>query len=192
MSGLAHKLLSKEELLDNELRARVMEYLVESPGVYLGKISRELNIPTSTLKYHLNILRSFEMVTAAKKGRCRHYFPRRRRFSDEEKAMYAALEHEPTRRMVELVARHPGISQAGLVQTTGLSQSTVAWHMAKLEALGLAQAERRGVKEYHLTPMFLALFFEADARRAQAARLPLPALAPPMQIPETSAAVWVE
>lgn len=192
MSGLAHKLLSKEELLDNDLRARVMEYLVQSPGVYLGKISRELHIPTSTLKYHLNILRSFEMVTTAKKGRCRHYFPRRRRFSDEEKAMYAALEHEPTRRMVELVARNPGISQAGLVQTTGLSQSTVAWHMAKLEHLGLARAERRGVKEYHLTPLFLTLFFDADARRVETAQPPAPPLAQPMHVPEMPAAAWVE
>lgn len=201
MSGLAHKLLSKDELLDNELRSRVMEYLLANPGSYLGKISRELSIPTSTLKYHLNILRSFEMVTTAKKGRCRHYFPRRRRFSDEEKSMYAAIEHEPTRRMVEIVARHPGISQAGLVQTTGLSQSTVAWHMAKLEDLGLVTSERNEVKEYYLQGEFRVVFDEADRRRREReAQAPPPEEteaapadppSPPLAVPvETPPVAW--
>ena len=62
-----------------------MDLLVQSPGCYLGKMGRDLGVPTSTLKYHLNILRSFDMVTTVKKGRCRHYFPKRRRFSDLEK-----------------------------------------------------------------------------------------------------------
>lgn len=140
--------------MDNMLRERIMDLLVASPGCYLGKMGRDLGVPTSTLKYHLNILRSFDLVTTVKKGRCRHYFPKRRRFTDHEKRMFAALEHAPTRRMVELVRANPGISQAGLVQMTGLSQSTVAWHMGKLEEMGLVLSERRGVKEYYLTPEF--------------------------------------
>jgi predicted transcriptional regulator len=151
---LAHKLLERGELMDNQLRERIMDLLVENPGCYLGKMGRDLRVPTSTLKYHLNILRSFDMVTTVKKGRCRHYFPKRRRFTDHEKRMFAALEHAPTRRMVEIVRQSPGISQAGLVSTTGLSQSTVAWHMGKLEEMALVLAERRGVKEYYLAPDF--------------------------------------
>lgn len=151
---MAHKLLERGELMDNSLRERIMDLLVQSPGCYLGKMGRDLGVPTSTLKYHLNILRSFDMVTTVKKGRCRHYFPKRRRFTDLEKRMFAALEHAPTRRMVELVRTHPGVSQAGLVQMTGLSQSTVAWHMGKLEEMSLVESERRGVKEYYLKPEF--------------------------------------
>ena len=151
---MAHKLLERGELFDNELRERIMDMLAQSPGSYLGKMGRELRVPTSTLKYHLNILRSFDMVTTVKKGRCRHYFPRRRRFTDHEKRMFAALEHAPTRRMVELIRQRPAVSQAGLVDMTGLSQSTVAWHLGKLEEMGLVLSERHGVKEYHLTPEF--------------------------------------
>lgn len=151
---MAHKLLERQELLDNQLRERIMDLLVSNPGCYLGKMGRDLGVPTSTLKYHLNILKSFDLVTTVKKGRCRHYFPKRRRFTDHEKRMFAALEHAPTRRMVELVRATPGVSQAGLVQMTGLSQSTVAWHMGKLEEMGLVLSERRGVKEYYLTPEF--------------------------------------
>ena len=98
--ALAHKLLERTELMDNQLRERIMELLQQSPGCYLGKMGRDLQVPTSTLKYHLNILRSFDLVTTVKKGRCRHYFPKRRRFTDHEKRMFAALEHAPTRRMV--------------------------------------------------------------------------------------------
>jgi DNA-binding transcriptional ArsR family regulator len=126
----------------------------DNPGSYLGKMGRDLAVPTSTLKYHLNILKSFDLVTTVKKGRCRHYFPRRRRFTDHEKRMFAAIEHAPTRRMVELVRTSPGVSQAGLVERTGLSQSTVAWHMGKLEEMGLVLSERHGVKEYFLASDF--------------------------------------
>lgn len=162
-----------------------MDLLVNSPGCYLGKMGRDLGVPTSTLKYHLNILKSFDLVTTVKKGRCRHYFPRRRRFTDHEKRMFAAIEHAPTRRMVELVRTNPGVSQAGLVQMTGLSQSTVAWHMGKLEEMGLVVSERRGVKEYYLTPEFRqvldAMLGEPHARPIDLSAiggLPAPAPAP--------------
>ena len=151
---MAHKLLERADLMENDLRDRIMRLLQESPGCYLGKMGRDLGVPTSTLKYHLNILRSFDMVSTVKKGRCRHYFPKRRRFTDHEKRMYAALEHAPTRRIVEIIRTRPGISQAGLVQTTGLSQSTVAWHMGKLEEMALVESHRKGVKEYYLTADF--------------------------------------
>jgi DNA-binding transcriptional ArsR family regulator len=175
---LAHKLLVKDELLENQLRERIMDLLVQSPGCYLGKMGRELEVPTSTLKYHLNILRSFDMVTTVKKGRCRHYFPKRRRFTDHEKRMFAALEHAPTRRMVEIVREHPDITQAGLVQRTGLSQSTVAWHMGKLEEMTLVESVRRGVKEYRLTPEFAHILAvvrgEVQPEDADAPPPPLP------------------
>lgn len=151
---MAHKLLERTDLMDNTLRERIMDLLTQAPGCYLGKMGRDLDVPTSTLKYHLNILRSFDMVTTVKKGRCRHYFPKRRRFTDHEKRMFAALEHAPTRRMVEIVRVAPGVSQAGLVDLTGLSQSTVAWHMGKLEEMALVHSQRRGVKEYYLAPDF--------------------------------------
>lgn len=154
VSLVAHKLLTREEILDNELRARIMEHLQRKPGAYLGSIGRELSIPTSTLKYHLNILSAFDFVTAVKKGRCRHYFPKKHRMSDLEKKMYAAIEHGPTRRIVEIVRLHPGISQGGLVRATGLSQSTVAWHMAKLEEMNLIRSHREGVKAYFLRSDF--------------------------------------
>ncbi|HLE96034.1 MAG TPA: helix-turn-helix domain-containing protein [Candidatus Thermoplasmatota archaeon] len=150
----AHKLLAQEEILDNELRARIMDHLQRKPGAYLGGIGRELSIPTSTLKYHLNILASFAYVTAVKKGRCRHFFPMKQRMSDLEKKMYAAIEHGPTRRIVAIIRQHPGITQGGLVAETGLSQSTVAWHMAKLEQMNLIRSHRDGVKEYYLRSDF--------------------------------------
>lgn len=182
---MAHKLLERQDLLDNQLRERIMDLLVSSPGSYLGKMGRDLGVPTSTLKYHLNILKSFELVTTVKKGRCRHYFPKRRRFTDHEKRMFAAIEHAPTRRMVELIRSTPGVSQAGLVQMTGLSQSTVAWHMGKLEEMGLVVSERRGVKEYYLTPEFRqvldAMLGEPHARPVDLSAIgsaPAPAPAP--------------
>lgn len=160
MAIFAHKLLSREEVLDNELRKRIMEHLHEKPGSYLGKISRELDVPTSTLKYHLNILRSFDLVSTVKKGRCRHFFPKRKRFTDVEKKMYAAIEHGPTRRIVQIIHQNPGISQGGLVQATGLSQSTVAWHMAKLEEMNLIRSQRNDVKEYFLRTDFSQVLAE--------------------------------
>lgn len=177
---MAHKLLERGELLDNTLRERIMDMLVSNPGCYLGKMGRDLGVPTSTLKYHLNILRSFDLVTTVKKGRCRHYFPKRRRFTDHEKRMFAALEHAPTRRMVELVRATPGVSQAGLVAMTGLSQSTVAWHMGKLEEMALVTSERHGVKEYYLAPDFRqvldAILGEPHARPVDLSIEPGPAL----------------
>lgn len=183
---MAHKLLNRDEVLDNELRDRIMTYLTDNPGSYLGKISRELDVSTSTLKYHLNILKSFDLVSTVKKGRCRHYFPKKKRFSDQEKRMYAAIEHDPTRRIVEILHRRPGISQGGLVKETGLSQSTVAWHMSKLEEMRLITSERNEVKEYHLRPEFDDILHEEapGGQPAMAAEGPAPGPTNPNEGPE--------
>ncbi len=167
--------------MDNDIRERIMDYLADKPGSYLGKIGRDLAIPTSTLKYHLNILRSFDLVTTVKKGRCRHYFTREKRLTDVEKRMYAAVEHEPTRRIVEIMREHPGISQSGLVEATDLSQSTVAWHMAKLEEMNLIRSHRNDVKEYYLRGDFEEILEEMIAREAEHARvaaIPVEGVAP--------------
>lgn len=49
--------MDEEQALDLEIRRKIYNHIVNSPGLYERELSRALNIPLSTLDYHLYYLK---------------------------------------------------------------------------------------------------------------------------------------
>jgi predicted transcriptional regulator len=46
----------REEVLENENRRRIYRFVNRNPGLHLRELQRQLNIPLSSLDYHLDYL----------------------------------------------------------------------------------------------------------------------------------------
>jgi predicted transcriptional regulator len=46
----------REEVLENETRRRIYRFVNRNPGLHLRELQRQLNIPLSSLDYHLDYL----------------------------------------------------------------------------------------------------------------------------------------
>lgn len=69
-----YKLTWKDVLL-NELRENIYEYIEQNPASYLNQIMKALGIGSHQTLWHLGILEEFEFIRKTKIGRKKIYFP---------------------------------------------------------------------------------------------------------------------
>jgi predicted transcriptional regulator len=106
---------SKNEKSSNDLRPRIANYILIHPGSSFNDIQTIFDLPESTLRYYLRFLE--------KKGQI---------YSDSKKRIYYPTEHKEKKGisktqmiLINLIKKHPGITQKELVARTKINRSTV-------------------------------------------------------------------
>lgn len=129
--------LSRGDVLENPTRRRVLQSLQTRPGLTAGRLARELSIDPSTAQHHLETLRRFGFVEARTVGRRRLHYPSGLPGGEPERTLWAALNSEKTRLVLESLAAQPRASLREMARATGLARSTVGWHVQRLRRLQL-------------------------------------------------------
>lgn len=125
------------ETLDHDARNRIFDYVRSAPGAHIASIADGTDIPRSTVRYHLRVLEDADLLTGAMiRGRHRYAPP------EVDLELAAALHDEPTRAVLETVARFEPVSVSGIAEEIDRSPSTVAHHLDKLESAGLLTREQ--------------------------------------------------
>ena len=117
--------LKEDEILSNELRQRIHEFIKEKPGVNFSTIKKELNLNTGALLYHLSVLKREELVKEETDGPYKRFYP----------AGYHPVEDDTmatSRKVLRAVHEHPGATQRELAQITGLSPQALSYHLRNL------------------------------------------------------------
>jgi len=128
--------------LELESRRRIYEYLAANPGVHLRRIGQALGMSTGMLSYHLGVMEKLGLLKSETARHRRRYYPALVYREDQRRILALLRERVPRRVLVDL-ATHGGRRFADLLQTTGVSKSTLSYHLAKLVSTGVAIRERR-------------------------------------------------
>ena len=64
----------KEEILENENRRKIYEALERSPGIHLRELQRILDMPLTTLEYHLSYLVRKKIICSETDTHYRRYY----------------------------------------------------------------------------------------------------------------------
>jgi len=131
-------LLAKDPLT-NDRRQRIYAFIQERGLAYPRMIERELDIPFSSVNYHLRILSESGLLTCVEAEGYTVYFPCTE-LTPDQKERLAVLASPKRRRIAEMVARQGSGTQQALLDALGLAQSTVAEHLRKLEEAGLVES----------------------------------------------------
>jgi predicted transcriptional regulator len=67
-------MIEKNKIINLEIRGKIYSYIEKYPGKYLREISREINIPKSTVTYHLRNLEKRELIVSEEKNSYKRYF----------------------------------------------------------------------------------------------------------------------
>lgn len=144
--------LSRDELLDHETRAGIVDVLQERPGLHIAGIADALEIQESTARHHLAKLRDADLLVERSAAGYVCYFPA----GDVDRRMMDALpvlRSDAARRVLEAVIAEPGASNQAIAEAVDLAPSTVNHHVQRLEEAGLVERERRGRRvAVHPTP----------------------------------------
>jgi DNA-binding transcriptional ArsR family regulator len=131
---------SQSSALENDTREALYESVREAPGSYLSELAAELDLSVSTVRYHARILENNRIVTVAETSGKHRLYP----VGGSDPTLLAALDEEATARVLHGLHELGPVTVADLASELGLADSTVSYHLSRLDDDGLVTRERRG------------------------------------------------
>ncbi len=129
----------------SENKLYIYKYILNTAGVHLRKICKELGLAMGDTQYHLSILEKEGRIKSRRIGKHRHYYPVA--IPDEQNEIVIAfLRQETARDILIYLIMNPGSTQQDLANFKNVSAPTIKWHMSRLTEFELIIITREGKK----------------------------------------------
>ncbi len=123
--------LSREDILKNQKRKLIYEFIVLNPGVYFNRIIRELKISNHVVVWHLKILLKFNFVKTVKIENHDIYFDFK--YNLKDKKLRYLTSKEKSREIIEYLKKFDyGITKTQLSKELKMHINTVAKYLELL------------------------------------------------------------
>ncbi|AKB79336.1 hypothetical protein MSHOH_2853 [Methanosarcina horonobensis HB-1 = JCM 15518] len=136
-------------------RKNIYVFIKENPGTCVSEIANNMGLNRGTLRYHLAVLEAENLVESHNDhGRVR-YFQNSSTFDEKEKLVISALQNEIARKIICNILDEECNTNRDLALSTGISKSTVTWHMKQLKELDLITENKMGNSTtYSINPIY--------------------------------------
>jgi predicted ArsR family transcriptional regulator len=125
---------NNHESTEHVLRQQIYSTLRSTPGLHIREISRHLNIPYSSLKYHLNCLEKQGAIQTERVGKFLYYYTDDS-LGTKEKELLMILRSTTAKQIILSVLIQGYVSQIDLSRQLGKHPTTIAEVMKKLVLL---------------------------------------------------------
>jgi predicted transcriptional regulator len=133
-----------------ETADRILQFIQNNPGCHLRGIKDMIQISQGTVQYHTDRLEKLGRITCTTSGLYKHYFPVGV-FQNNEKEILQILSQETTRQILMYIVEQQSPTQTDIVNSVGISASSVNWHMKRLLEFKLVDEIKEGkYKRYQL------------------------------------------
>jgi predicted transcriptional regulator len=133
-----------------ETAERILQFIHNNPGCHLRKIKEMIRISQGTVQYHTDRLEKIGRITSTRSGLYKHYFPIGL-FQNNEKEILQILGQETTRQILMFIVEQQTPTQTDIVNSIGISASSVSWHLRRLIEFKLIEEIKEGkYKRYQL------------------------------------------
>ncbi len=124
------KATSRDGVLKNDLRKRILDIIKAEPGIYFSKIRDAVNLDSNTLIWHLKMLEKFDFIRIEKFGNSTVFFDK---FLDKAlDPFYYYIHKEDSTDIFKQIATNPGLSFQDLLHYLNLPRTTL---VRKLKAM---------------------------------------------------------
>lgn len=149
------KFVTKENVLENETRASLFEFLQEKPGTHLRAIADELDLSTTNVLWHLRKLEDADLVKGKKLEGYKVFYPVQEGAEGKRKAMASSvLRNDNAQAILEYISSEPGAHQRAIARALDVNHGTVRWHLRKMLKTDLVmEVDRDHAKQYYLTDL---------------------------------------
>jgi len=142
--------IEKDELLENDRRARIFELIKTNPGIHLSEIARELDFAWGTTLHHLRKLRADRLIMFKSLGHHKSFFVNGSGLSERQMEALSLVKNGTLANLAHYLEEHPRTTLKELSEGLGISPPLAAFHIRKLEKAGFVQKVREG-KSVRLT-----------------------------------------
>ena len=126
-----------------ETADRILQFIQNNPGCHLRGIKDMIQISQGTVQYHTDRLEKLGRITCTTSGLYKHYFPVGV-FQNNEKEILQILSQETTRQILMYIVEQQSPTQTDIVNSVGISASSINWHMKRLLEFKLVEEIKEG------------------------------------------------
>lgn len=158
----AHK-LDIEEVLENENRSKIIDLILEKPGIHFNELLRETKLAPGNLVWHLDILETYKIIKKKHLENYVIYIPyyNRNPLSNIDLKLQKS---DLTLKVLEMIEEDPGIWNSKITDKMEIHRKTIQYHIDKLIDLGLVYRKKEGSKK-KIYPNLKAEYYEEKALR---------------------------
>jgi len=134
--------------LELKTRRRIFNFIKKHPGIHEREISRNLNIPLSTVDYHLHYLTRRNLAVTDDDGHYKKYYI----LGDinlKEKKLLGALRKKTQRQIIIFLLIRNESPHREICKHLKLAPSTTSFHLNKLVELEILVKTERGRETYY-------------------------------------------
>jgi len=142
--------LNFNEVFDNNNRQKIIEEILNEPGIHYNELRRKCQLNAGQLQWHLNVLENFGIIFSEKIGQYLVYRVRGDYWEDDLILLKSSTSNE----VLNLVKENPGINTSEIARNLNLRRNSIKYHIDKLLDKNLIYSIRKGRK--------VELFFNND------------------------------
>lgn len=128
-------------VLVSKKRQKILEIVMENPGISLKNLQDTMNEDRSTLRYHVRLIEEEGWIYSLKAGNRRLLFP-----AWQKPINTTALKSERKREILEILKKNGGMTARELADELGMNLKSVYHHLGDLKKAGLVKVD--GVKKW--------------------------------------------
>ncbi len=135
--------LSMEEVLENENRRKIIELILENPGVHFRELKRNLEISSGNLTWHIEILVKYNVIKRKIIDKYVAYFP----YYDKNPLSNINIKLQKSKltlKTLKKIKQNPGIWSTEIAKIFNVSKNVIGYHVRKLIDLGLVNSLKEG------------------------------------------------
>jgi len=137
----------KDEILENERRRKIYAAIEGSPGIHLRELQRILNMPLTTLEYHLSYMARKKILFAETEGHHKRYYTKP--LDPEDKKVLAALRQKRMREIVLTILANGKAKYQLLADQLKLSHSTLSSYLKYLVSNNILVKDKIGYENLY-------------------------------------------
>ncbi len=140
--------LIRDDILKNETRKKIYDFIKENTAVYFYQIMQGLNLPTHSVIWHVNLLFSFDFICRLKiEEHYNHYIYFKKELSSQQVKKFYFLNNEKCKAILEYLENHSeGSTKTSLGKQLGMHPNTIKKYLIILEELQLVSKKKQAKK----------------------------------------------
>lgn len=144
-SQIKHR-LTINEVLENKNRSKIIDIILETPGVHFNEILRQAELSPGNLVWHLDVLESYKVISKRNIGQYLVYFPYYYDSNPISNIDIELAKSKVTLKILKIIEEHPGTYANEIARTLNLDHKTVKYHVDKLTENNLVNPQKKGRK----------------------------------------------
>jgi len=132
----------KNEVLENENRQKIYKVIEHNPGIHLRELQRALEMPITTLEYHLSYMARKRIIYSETDSHYKRYYAKQ--LDQEDKKVLSTLRQKRPREIVLLILANEKAKYQFIADYLKLPPSTLSFYLKYLMDNGILEKEKVG------------------------------------------------